>query len=470
MPDNNTQHGPGELSLKKKRDQLLNVLGIDRAVRYTLFNRSWMLASGLLTMVFIAGYFSVEQQGYYYTFYSLLAMQIFVELGMSGVIATFASHEFAALQWGEKGEIHGDPLAMNRFIDLVSKTVKWFGIAAIVLMFVLIPAGLLFFSKGQVSAVAFAWQLPWVLAVIGTAINLLSIPFFSAIMGSGDVVAVNYRELIGGLVGSLLSWAVIALGGGLYAFCVVSCCNIIVTWVYLVRYKPRLLTMVWNRIREKERRETKNDISWRQEVWPLQWRTAIAWAFGYLSAQLFNPVLFYYHGPVIAGQMGMTLNASAAMLVIATTWINARTPEFAKLIAVRQWSELDRMFSKVTKQCIGVVSFGGISLLAIMTLLHTYTNFGQRFLPVSQAAFLVGSYWILTIVSTMAVYLSAHKKEPYLTLSVVGAIVQGAATWYFGMRYGAMGAASSFFIISLISFPFPYYIWRRCRAEWHGLN
>lgn len=454
---------------KEVVDKVFRVAGIDRTVSYGLLNRSWMLVSGVLTMLLIASLFSVEQQGYYYTFYSLLAMQIFVELGLSSVIATFASHEFAELHWGKGGSITGDIRALHRYVELVSRTVRWFAVAAIVMTIVLVPAGLIFLKRGHIADFAFSWQVPWVLAVIGTAINLISIPFLSAIMGSGEVDAVNYREFLGGVAGSLCSWIVIASHGGLYAFFALSCGNIIVTWIYLATYKPRLLGMVWDWIRSsgKNASAAGNVIFWQQEVWPLQWRIALSWVSGYLIFQLFNPVLFYYHGPIVAGQMGMTLNASAAILVIAMTWINVRSPEFGRFIAVKEWSDLDRLFSRIMKQSMGIVVAGGVALWVCLLILQRRTMLGQRFLPAHEALWLIGAYWILTFVSGMAVYLRAHKKEPYLVLSILGAFLQGLATWFFGRHYSAQGAAAAFFTINLITFPVAYYIWQRCRDEWH---
>jgi O-antigen/teichoic acid export membrane protein len=447
------------------RNKLISLSGIDRTVSLGLLNRSWSLISGLATMVLIASFFSEEQQGYYYTFYSLLAMQIFVELGMSGVITTFASHEFAELRWGNHGTIVGDSRALDRFIELVSRTVRLFVIAAVVLLVALVPAGLIFLKRGGIADPDFSWQLPWILAVVSAAVNLVSIPIFSAIMGSGDVDAVNYREFLGGIAGSLLAWLVIILHGGLYAFCAVSCGNIIVTWIYLIKYKSHLLGMVWTRLREPS--ETRAALSWKEEVWPLQWRIALSWMSGYLIFQLFNPVLFYYHGPIIAGQMGMTLNVSAALLVVAMTWVNVRSPEFGRLIAVRDWTALDRLFARVVKQSMGIVVAGGTILWLSLLFLQQYTKIGARLLPPSVALWLIVTYWILTLVSGLAVYLRAHKKEPFLVLSVAGAIIQGTATWFFGMRYAAEGAAVAFFAVNLVNLPAAYHVWKRCRKEWH---
>ena len=69
---------------------MLNYMGVDRPVAYTLVSRGWGLLSGLVTLLLVVRYLTPDEQGYYYTFASLLAMQILFELGMSVVVMQFS--------------------------------------------------------------------------------------------------------------------------------------------------------------------------------------------------------------------------------------------------------------------------------------------------------------------------------------------------------------------------------------------
>ena len=53
----------------------------------------------------ISWYLTAELQGYYYTFTSLIALQVFLELGFSIVVTQFASHEWANLNLDKNGYI-----------------------------------------------------------------------------------------------------------------------------------------------------------------------------------------------------------------------------------------------------------------------------------------------------------------------------------------------------------------------------
>ena len=70
-------------------------MGVDRAVGFAVLARFWQLLTGPVTQLLIVFCFTDIQQGYYYAFMNLLAMQIFVELGLHVVIINVASHEWS---------------------------------------------------------------------------------------------------------------------------------------------------------------------------------------------------------------------------------------------------------------------------------------------------------------------------------------------------------------------------------------
>jgi len=282
-------------------------------------------------------------------------------------------------------------VALKRFTDLLCKTVLWFGVAALLMIALLIPAGIIFF--GQKGSVDFQWRLPWVLAVIGTALNLFVMPFFAIIMGSGDVVTANKRDLAGALLSSLLCWGVIVLHGGLYAAFAVNLGALAISWGYLLTRRPELVKLALKGWSGAERRggEEQRGLSWWNEIWPMQWRMAVSSGAAYFFFQLFNPVLFHFHGPIVAGQMGMTLTAANALLAGSMTVVNAKTPEFGKLIAVRDWEGLDRLFLRVTRHALFLVLVGAVAGFVAIWLLQARYTIGNRFIPAGDAALLLGT-------------------------------------------------------------------------------
>jgi O-antigen/teichoic acid export membrane protein len=450
--------------------KFFHFFGVDRAVGYGILARLWGIVSGPVSMLLVAARFSKEQQGFYYTFGSLLGLQIFFELGLLFVISQFVSHEFVHLRWSDRGRIQGDPVALGRITDLLRNTTIWFGIAALLLVIGLVPAGFYFFGQAENGTVDFAWSFPWALAVVGTGLNLFVTPFFAVVMGSGDVVTVNHREMVGGIVSSCLAWLVIGVHGGLYAVFAATFGNIFISWSYLFRQKPELLRLAWREI-VGSRSPLKGEpaLSWRREIWPVQWRMAISSGSAYFIFQLFNPVLFHYHGAIVAGQMGMTLVAANALLGVCATIINAKSPEFGKLIAVRDWKTLDRQFLRALYQSLGLAAAGALLGWGAIRFLQGHHPIGERFIPASHAALLLATVCVQTVNSAFAVYLRAHKREPLMVMTILSSVLQGAATWFFGRYYSTQGVTVAYLTITLFfTFPYIYIVWKRCRASWHA--
>jgi hypothetical protein len=447
---------------------ILRSLGVNKAIGFGVLTRMWSALAGPVTIFLIATRFSKVEQGYYYTFSSLLALQIFFELGLLSVLAQFAAHEFAFLSWGEKGEIAGSHEHRDRFVDLLGKGFKWYMLSAVLLIIILIPVGICFFAQSTANVVDFSWRIPWALAVIGVGCNLLLIPFYAVITGSGDVASINRREMMGGMAGAIVGWLVIACGGGLYAIPAVTTGTIFIGIVYLYRSKPRLVKIAFSHAFKSQR--PYHTISWRGEVWPLQWKIALSWISGYFIFQLFTPVLFKFHGPVVAGQMGMTLSVWNAILGTCATWATVKSPIFGNLVALKKWEELDAEFDKVLKQSVVVsVCLCAVVLVGVGVFQQCYARLGERLIPAGYLFFMFVALLAQVIISDFAIYLRAHKREPFLYLSAVAALLQATCVIVVGNIYSYRGITIGFAIINmLILLPLAYLVWIRCRVKWHA--
>src|SRR5690242_18558290 len=121
------------------RHWLRAVLGLDRAVGFTVLARFWSSAAGVVTVALIARFLSPAEQGYYYTFGSLVAIQMIFELGFSFVILQLASHERARLSISDDYEVAGDPVAHARLASVIQKSVRWYSVAGLLVAGTLLP-------------------------------------------------------------------------------------------------------------------------------------------------------------------------------------------------------------------------------------------------------------------------------------------------------------------------------------------
>src|SRR6516162_4658827 len=96
-----------------------NRLGVDRAVAYTFSGRLVNILSSTGTVLLIVHFLTPIEQGYYYTLFSLVSLQLIFELGFSFVILQLAAHESVHLTLGLDGRIEGDPMAHARLASVL---------------------------------------------------------------------------------------------------------------------------------------------------------------------------------------------------------------------------------------------------------------------------------------------------------------------------------------------------------------
>ncbi|HEY7302688.1 MAG TPA: hypothetical protein VH601_01130 [Bryobacteraceae bacterium] len=442
--------------------RLKHVTGIDRAIGFTVLARSWTAAGGVITVLLIAHFLSPQEQGYYYTFASLVALQMIFELGFSFVILQIAAHERAQLTIYPDGRIVGDRVPHARLASILQQAVRWYSVAAILMAAVLIAGGHHFFAGHQQPGVPIRWQWPWGLVVIASSLTFQMDPVFSFLEGCGKVSEVAHMRLTQATAGSLLCWLALTTHHGLFAPAFVILGQAGAGAWFLVRHRRLLLHLLRYRVGGYA-------ISWAAEVWPFQWRIAASWASGYLILQLFNPVLFAYRGSVVAGQMGMSMNIANAVGAIALSWMTTKAAPFGTLVAQRDFSELDRLFGRTLRQSTVILSGGILLVLGGLSVIgNILPAFPARILPLSLFALLLLTILCNHVVVGEAYYLRAHKREPLVYFWIVIAIISVAMTVWTGKYWGAAGVTISYFLVGgPLRLSAATYVFLKKRKEWH---
>ena len=124
------------------RKWLFKTAGVDRAVAYAVPGRIWQIVVGVVNIILIARFITRSEQGYLYTFQSLLAFQLLFDLSLSGILVQFAGHEMAHLKWQAQGTVEGESAAKSRLASLIRISFKWYSIAAVLMLVLLTSGGL----------------------------------------------------------------------------------------------------------------------------------------------------------------------------------------------------------------------------------------------------------------------------------------------------------------------------------------
>ena len=452
-----------QLKANAKLTRARQFMGIDRAVFYTLSSRGWQLMAGFVNVLLIVRFLSPIQQGFQYTFVSVLSLQVFFELGLTYVVLQFTSHERAHLNWTPRGTLDGDVTAKARLGSLMRLTLKWYALAAGLLTILLVPIGLWFFRNSPDAAYAGIWQVPWVWLVLTTAGTLLLSPIFAVLEGCGLVADVARFRFSQDITAYPVYWLSLAGGAGLFASPLFQTVRLMTSLAWLF---ARQRSFLMDQLRFRLPGVT---IHWWHEVWPMQWKIALSWASGFFIFQLFNPVLFAYFGAVVAGQMGMTLTLTGAVTNLAVAWINTKVPIFGQLIARRDYPSLDRLFFRTVLQAsFAGVSFGVVLSGAVVVLHVWHIPLGQRLLGPLPFILLTIVAVVAIVIYAQAAYLRAHKEEPFLWNSVVGGVLTAISTYLLGRAFGAMGMVVGYFVVTVfLGLGWATWIFVTKRREWH---
>jgi hypothetical protein len=213
----------------------------------------------------------------------------------------------------------------------------------------------------------------------------------------------------------------------------------------------------------------KHYVGWWREIWPFQWRIALTALSGYFIFYIFNPMLFAYQGPVAAGRMGMSLTVSNAVGVVAMAWMNTKASPFGNLVARNEIDKLDKLFFRTLWQSTALCAIGAaILFLCLLLGSHSYPKLAARFLAPWAFGMLLLTTLVNQVVFSEALYLRAHKREPFLVNSVTGAFVTLGMTWVMAKYWGANEVALGIFLLTaLLGLPWGTYIFISKRRQWH---
>jgi len=440
--------------------KLPHFLAVDRAVAFAVIGKMWGMSAGLITTLLIASYFSPALQGFYYTFNSVLAFQVFAELGLGAVLTSFASHEWSRLAVDEHGRISGDEDALSRLTSLGKFALRWYVVAGAGMTLILAVGGLFFF--GAAGEQASSWRMQWLVLCALTGLNLCAVPIWALLEGCNQVSNVYAYRLIQYISSGIAGWVGIYLGAGLWVASIVSATGLLAMMVTVGRrYGGFLRRILLGRVEGPR-------LDWRMDILPMQWRIALSWISGYFTFSLFTPVLFHYQGPVVAGQMGMTWAFVNALMALASSWVTPRAPYFGILVAQQRFVELDLEFWRVTAAVVVVTVLGASGIWVLVYALGGLNHpFASRMLTPAATGYLLLATTLVAGSMPMAAYLRAHKQEPLLGLSVVSGLLNGIAIVVLGRYYSAEGVTIGYLAVSALVVPFVALIWRRRREEWH---
>jgi len=384
-----------------------------KSLLFILIQRIWQGLGGVLTIFFIAHTLTSDMQGWFYSFASITSLYVLFELGLSSAIIQTSARFFVGLRWQSEGRVAGE--GVEDFKAFISNSIKMYIKFAFLFFLVAFAIGFfIFHQKSGLFLNGRMWLWPWIALLVGTAINIIMLPFFAVVEGSGEISEVYGVRLLQGFIGSIFCWLVLLAGGNLWALSMMPIFSIFISSLWLIKNRPQLFKFIFFNITTKK-------FNWLKEVWPLQWRITITWIGLFLMSQLCTPILFYFQNSIVAGQMGLSLTIVHMLGILSQSWITRRIPTMTQAVAKREWRLLDGLFKKELMRSL-IVFVLGATILLIAHIIISQSVYAIRVLDFWQFLGLLIFSFFYHLNIALAIQLRSFQEEPLLWIFLFGGI------------------------------------------------
>jgi hypothetical protein len=385
-----------------------------------IFQRGWVTLSGAATILIVPQTLTSPEQGLFFIFLSLGAVQSVFEAGITSVFFNYTAHERAVLSASPVRDETERSRAHTRLLDLIRIARRWFSTLSVLFAALVGTFGFYFLQRVvQSEGLTMHWQTPYLLLIAAISLSLLNLSRIPILEGFGQIADVAKFRLRSSVLSVAALWIGMSAGWGLWALGV----------SYLLQNGTLAVQLAWAYRRLQlpaagiAVRGAADAIDWRVEILPLQLRLAGSYFCGYFIAQAVLPFMLHVHGTVIAGQVGLMMSIFSALASIVASYMYAAAPKYAELIANRGAVALKQIFFRVT----GVTLMFGLAVYA-MVLLGTFLV-GQADLSITHRMASTQVVICMVIIGLVNAYvgsaatlLRAQKLEPMLPISIVVAL------------------------------------------------
>jgi len=437
------------MSLKKERKDIIATMG------YQL----WRLFSSPLIMLLIPLFLTDIEQGYWYLFGSIAAMSTLVDLGFSNIILQFSAHEFAYLSFADS-QLVGDSDHLRKLGSFLRFSIKWIGSLLLVAYPIIFLVGCWFFIRDGVFSL---YIVPWIVFSFGSSLNFFNNSILSFIEGMDKIHSIQNIRLRVGIINTIVIVLFLLFGKNIYALAFGSIISASSIFISLFGTFGKILRQLFSVSKE-------NCYQWKKEVMPLFVRYALSFASGFFIFQIYTPLTHFFYGPIEGGKVGISMTLVNAMFTMSTIWIYTVTPKMNILVSLKEKKALDSLFRKRFLFSIGTYLFFLIGLICFVFVFQDFWIFPKifgRFLPPIPLLILLLCYFMQVAINSWAVYLRAHKKEPFVIPSIltgiwvlVGTVLAGN---FLPVEYFFIGLFTSY----IWGAPLCYYIFRTCKKRWY---
>lgn len=424
------------------KDRFLLFFGIDSLIFYSSLAKILQGIGLLALLLTVNTYLDEIQRGFYFSFSSLIALQIFFELGIGVVVLQNAARLIVSYGGNLDSNSH-DVRSYKDIIGLYQFNLVWTILAGALLFLIIFPFGKIFFTNIVESALV-SWQSEWLILCISVAIFLPLSAQLSFFEGAGYLkevlklrVALSFLSYINGIIALML-------GYGLYAIAITFMTQIFLILVWLIIIKHHQIFLMFQKLPT-----FKNLNYWFNKLLPMQWKIALSWICGYIAFQTATPITLSYFGAGPAGEIGLFLTISNMFVGFMGAWMSTKIPIFSKLIEEKKIQALNNLFYNTIKKSSLVFFIISIFLYVSSQIYFTYAK--NDFMTTHAVVIFIIISGLTSISFAQAVYLRSFLKELFVPSSLTYAFLVIFLLPFMISLYGLNGLLASFLVAGLIS-------------------
>lgn len=392
--------------------KILNSLGIDGAIFWSIVNKGFGFIKGPLNIFIILKFLTLEEQGFWYTFTNLSALTILADLGFASIITQFVSHEVAKLKIND-GIISGDKFQLDRFYSLIHFSINVYLYITIAAELILLVGGYVVFYNSENNSIFIAWVIYSLISSLGLFLSL----FQSIYQGLDKVKTVQQNGLLYSIISTFIIWICLVLNLNVWSLIIGSFISVPIAMFFLYSDNKSFWIQIFN-----YRQNSAH--SFFKEVLPLQFKYSISFASSYLVTYLYVPTIYKSIGGAEAAKFGMTLAILGVISLVSINWLMTKTPKMNMLVSQGKLTELNKLFKQ---SFLNSVLF--YILISVMFLMFVYTlqkfnfQYKDRFLDFNKTLIFLICNLIALITTSFSTYLRTFKKEPFVIYNLFNAII-----------------------------------------------
>jgi len=402
---------------------------INDEIFFTLLFKFCSLLTNTLVFFSIVKIFTPIEQGLYFVFLSIAAMNVCLELGFTTVMYQFFSHSRVNLIINKNG-VSGARKNLVEFANYFKFGVMWIFIVSCIASLSLFYVGKFILLKNVYEIDVLNMWTPYIICNSFLLITLFLLSFLESIGFYKTVFKFRAFQII------LLNSCFILLlffGYHLYSLFLTALLNLftVVTWVF---YNYRNLIKSLIKIRNKV-----TFLPYFLRIWPMFSRLSVGWISGFIGGQMIVPLTSYFKGPELAGKIGLSFSILTIIFGFSSSWIASHQRKFSGYFRLNTLNKILPKFYELKRKGLLFLLISIISTI-ISLLVMNVCNFSvsERFLDHTDFLILSLSFIFLYLQFCEASLVRAFKTEPFLTLYLATALItlfiQAFSLYFFDIR------------------------------------